>query len=91
MTTGEVVTRLLHERKHPDHAYRACLGLLSLQRRSGPERLEAAAAIALQLGAFQYRHVKQVLVNNRDRAPSTTPEDWTSPTHPNLRGPGYYQ
>jgi hypothetical protein len=45
----------------------------------------------LQLGAFQYRHVKQILVNHRDRADAQTATEWTSPAHKNVRGPGYYQ
>jgi len=92
VATGEVVTRLLAQRKHPEHGYRACLGLLNLAKRFGTARLEAACERALQLGAFQYRHVRDVLVNNRDRtAPSTDNADWISPAHQNVRGPGYYQ
>ena len=92
VATGEVVTRLLKERKHPEHGYRSCLGLLSLAKRYGNARLEAASERALVLGAYQYRHVREVLVNNRDRLkPDGTANDWTSPAHANLRGPGYYQ
>ncbi len=39
---GELITRLLQTYKHPEHGYRSCLGLLSLSRRNGKERLEAA-------------------------------------------------
>ena len=92
VATGELVTRLLKERKHPEHGYRSCLGLLALAKRCGNARLEAASERALVLGAYQYRHVREVLVNNRDRLkPDGTPNDWTSPAHANLRGPGYYQ
>lgn len=90
LATGEVVSRLLKERKHPEHGYRACLGLLNLAKRFGATRLEAACQLALTLGAFQYRHVRDVLLNNRDRIGPATAE-WTSPAHANLRGPGYYQ
>ncbi|MDQ0038503.1 transposase [Variovorax boronicumulans] len=33
--TRRLVTRLIEERRHPEHGYRACLGLLSLARRFG--------------------------------------------------------
>ena len=89
--TGEVVSRLLAERRHPEHGYRACLGLLSLAKRYGTARLEAACERALALGAYQYRHVRDVLLHNRDRTGSDTASDWTSPAHANVRGPGYYQ
>jgi transposase len=91
VATGEVVTRLLAERKHPEPGYRACLGLLNLAKRFGTARLEAACERALALGAFQYRHVRDVLLNSRDRVKPSTAADWTSPAHENVRGPGYYQ
>ncbi|CDY74443.1 Mobile element protein [Caballeronia glathei] len=89
--TGVLVTRLLQEQRHPEHGYRACLGLLSLSRRYGRERLEAACALALELGVHRYRHVRDILINNRDRAAVATPADWISPSHAHVRGPGYYQ
>jgi len=89
--TAEVVTRLLAENKHPEHGYRASLGLLSLAKRYGLPRLEAACTRALQLGAFKYRHVRDILANNQDQhAPEPTP-DWVSPDHAHVRGPDYYQ
>ena len=42
VATAAVVTRLLEARKHPEHGYRACLGLLGLAKRFTKERLEAA-------------------------------------------------
>jgi transposase len=92
VSTGEVVTRLLQENKHPEHGYRSCLGLLSLSKRYGEVRLEAACERALALGAFKYRHVRDLLANNRDRLPQPSDTtEWTSPVHANVRGPGYYQ
>ncbi|MGX7004329.1 hypothetical protein [Caballeronia sp. KNU42] len=56
--TGALVTRLLREQHHPEHGCRACLGLLSLSRRYGLERLEATCALALDLGVHRYRRVR---------------------------------
>lgn len=92
VATGEVVTRLLEENKHPEHGYRACLGLLGLAKRYGNARLEAACERTLALGTFKYRHVRDVLANNLDRVGAHVADaGWTSPPHANLRGPGYYQ
>lgn len=89
---GEVVTRLLRQYKHPEHGYRSCLGMLSLAKRYGKDRLEAACERALVLGVCRYRHVRDLLRNNRDRLqPGPAQSDWVSPPHDNLRGPGYYQ
>jgi transposase len=91
--TAAAVTRLLEERKHPEHGYRACLGLLSLAKRYGKPRLEAACVLALQIGACQYRHVRDILANRRDqnRRPDGGNGDWVSPDHAHVRGPGYYR
>jgi transposase len=93
VSTAEVVSRILSEHKHPEHGYRRCLGLLSLSRRHGAQRLEAACAVALRVGAFRYRVVKEILDNNRDRIGLAGDEgsQWSSPVHRNVRGPGYYQ
>lgn len=91
LACGELVTRLLQTYKHPEHGYRSCLGLLSLSRRYGNARLEAACERALALGTFRYRHVRDLLANNRDLVPQEAATDWTSPAHANVRGPGYYQ
>jgi hypothetical protein len=79
------------ENRHPEHGYRACLGLLSLAKRYGKPRLEAASMLALQIGACQYRHVRDILKNNRDQAKPVTSGDWVSPEHAHVRGPDYYQ
>ena len=89
--TAEAVTRLMAENKHPEHGYRACLGLLSLAKRYGKVRLEAACMLALQIGACQYRHVRDILTNNRDQSAPATTSEWVSPDHAHVRGPGYYQ
>ncbi len=88
---ASTVQRLLEERRHPEHGYRACLGLLSLAKKYGKPRLEAACLIALELGTVKYRHVSDILANGRDQVPATIATDWTSPHHAHVRGPGYYQ
>lgn len=88
---AEAVTRLIHEHKHPEHGYRACLGLLSLSKRYSEQRLETACTLALQLGARQYRHIRDILKNNRDRQTVPAVNEWTSPDHAHVRGPDYYQ
>ena len=89
--TAGAVTRLLEERKHPEHGYRACLGLLSLAKRYGKPRLEAACVVAARIGAYKYRHVRDILASNRDRNSPTDAGDWVSPEHAHVRGPDYYR
>ena len=89
--TAVAVTQLLEKHRHPEHGYRACLGLLSLAKRYGKPRLEVACSVALQIGTCQYRHVRDILANNRDTNTQTTTGDWISPHHAHVRGPSYYQ
>jgi len=90
VATGALVSRMLATRQHPEHGYRACLALLSLAKRFGKPRLEAACLIALELGTTRSADVREILVNGRDQvAPSSTPE-WVSPAHANVRGPAHY-
>lgn len=91
--TAEVVTRLLQRHAHPEHGYRSCLGLLALAKRYGKARLEAACGLAIHIGASQYRHVRDILANNRDKVElaSASQGEWVSPDHAHVRGPSYYQ
>jgi len=91
--TGLFVTQLLRRFRHPEHGYRRCLGLLSLAKQYGPERVEAACTLAMALGAGHYRHVRDILASGRDKArlpvAAMTPE-WVSPAHDNLCEPGHF-
>lgn len=89
--TAVAVTRLMEEHKHPEHGYRACLGLLSLAKRFGKPRLEAACTVALQIGTCKFSHVRDILINNRDQVKPAETGEWVSPDHANVRGPRYYQ
>ncbi len=91
MATGAIVTRPLSANKHPEHGYRACLSLLSLAKRYGEPRVEAACTVALSIGACCYRNVRDILANKRDQVAPGAAGDWVSPDHPDVRGAGYYQ
>ena len=89
--TGAVVEHLLRSKPHPEQGYRACLGLLSLSREYGDERLEAASALAVRLRSPTRKSVKSILASGRDRPHAQTePLDLELPLHGNVRGPGYY-
>ena len=83
--------KLLDSKPHPEHSYRACLGLMSLAKRYGNARLGAACARALASGALSYTSVKSILVEGLDRVPmSTASPAPVPPVHENLRGGSYY-
>ena len=85
------VQKMLERQPHPEHAYRACLGLLALSKRYGDTRLEAACTMALSLGTSKYTHIRDILLNRRDLLQASTAAEWTAPAHAHVRGAKYYQ
>jgi hypothetical protein len=56
----------------------------------GRERLEAACALALEIGARSYTSVSSILKNNLDRRRPAMATDGPAIPHPNIRGPSYF-
>lgn len=89
--TAAVVGNLLEAKPHPEQGYRSCMGIMRLGKRYGSERLEAAAARAIAGCACTYKSIKSILERGLDSAPvEQPPEGAPTPTHSNLRGPGYF-
>ncbi len=89
--TGTFIERLLESRPHPEHAYRACLGLMNLARRYGDERLSLACRRALSIRSISYTSVKSILSEGLDRLPLPGEEATPPPPmHENLRGAAYF-
>lgn len=73
---------------HPEQGYRSILGLLSLARTYGQQRVDAACKHALSLGACSSKNVNAILKHWRDSPPE--PEDPQPLIHENLRNGDYY-
>jgi transposase len=83
------VDALLADKPHPEHGYRACVGLVHLARRYAADRVDAACARALRVGALSLRSVRSILANDLDRV-LPEPDKAALPSHENVRGPDYY-
>jgi len=88
--TAQLITAILHSRRHPEQGYRSCLGILRLGERFGEVRLEGACQRALSIKALSYRSVESILSHGLDAQPVTSPEPAPSLQHDNLRGPEYF-
>jgi transposase len=88
--TKALITAVLDGRRHPQQAYRTCLGLLGLAKRYGNDRLEAAARRALGAGIHSYKGVNNILKNKLDQLERDEPPATLLPAHPNIRGKTYY-
>ncbi len=90
---ADLVETILRERRHPEHGYRACLGICRLRKKYGPERLEAACTRGLRIGARSYRNIASILKTGLDRKPlPDAPPVAEGPLlhHTNIRGPRHY-
>jgi len=85
--TASLVQAVLASRQHPEQAFRACLGILNLEKKSDAPSLELACQQAISSKRISYREVKDIL----DHLPPQIPDPSVPPTHPNLRGEAYYQ
>ena len=77
-------------RPHPEQGYRSCLGIMRLSKKYGIERVEAACARALGVGARSYRHVESILKHGLDRIAPTEVAPAQRAAHENIRGRDYY-
>jgi transposase len=88
--TSELISRALDARRHPEQAYRTCLGVLGLAKRYSPERLEAACQRANAAGIRSYRGVHNILKNKLDQRQLEPAANTPLPPHENIRGENYY-
>jgi transposase len=88
--TVQLVQVLLQSRRHPQQAYRSCLGLLRLGDRYGQERLEAACRRAFPAGIHSYKGVKNILDAKLDQVEIEEPSAVVPAGHENIRGQEYY-
>jgi len=89
--TAALCELILERRPHPEQGFRACRGILRLVRAFGVERLEAATARAIDIGALSYGSVRSILDHKLDRqAANKRSADGAPIIHHNIRGSRYY-
>jgi len=93
MATARLVENILATRPYPEQGYRACLGIIRLERHYEPERVEAAAERALKFNTCSYRSMKAILAAGLDRQQGSreSSSQMSLPLHQNIRGGEYYQ
>ena len=89
--TEKMVHKLLRQKRHPEQAYRACLGLLNLSKQYTSTRLEAACQRALHINAPRLKNIKSILKSNMDQLPLPIDvQEVNTDSHANVRGSYYY-
>jgi transposase len=87
--TEALIVAVLANRRHPEQAFRTCLGVLKLFRGLDTTRVEATAARAVAIGALNYASISSILKHRLDRAQPAA-ESASIDHHPNIRGPGNF-
>jgi transposase len=86
-----VIHAVLSSRQHPEQGYKTCLGILSLAKKFGKERLTRACRQAIYYDTYKYRFINNILANNMEGEPeSPNLFDSPLPAHENIRGSDYY-
>lgn len=101
--TAQGVQLMIEQKAHPEQAYQSALGVISLSKRYGNQRVEKASQKALSIKSFCYKTLKTMLKNRmEDVGPTVKPTGGTQSgpsasenqlwlwAQENVRGQGYY-
>ena len=89
--TIALVEAIMKAKHHPEQGFRACLGILRLEKSYGAQRLEAACHRGNDIGATSYGSVASILRHGLDKAYAQENAPQGEPIrHANIRGRGYY-
>lgn len=88
--TVQATTLMLDNSIYIEQNYKACFGMLMLQKKYDAARLEAACSRALQGSRVNYTMIKNILERNLDQQ-IQLPIINTIPDHENIRGKDHYQ
>jgi len=85
-----LIQMILEKKPHPEQAYRSCIGVLSLNKKVGRERLGRACSRALSYGLYNYKTVVNILERGLDTLDLEQENEQDQPKHTNIRGRKYY-
>lgn len=87
----EFIVQLLEHKQHPEQAYRSCMGVLSMAKKVGNQRLSNACKRALEHHVFNYKIVHNILKRGLDKIDEESDDQQSIPFHNNIRGDKYYE
>ena len=86
---AQVIRNVLSSRKHPEQAYKACMGILSLAKKHGDERLNRVCKRANEFGTSALKVIRNMI--NLDLEEENQHQLFPPiPDHENIRGSQYY-
>jgi transposase len=88
--TALVAKHILNTPAYPEQAYRTCVGIISLSKKYGSDRLNNACRRAINFNCYTLKSIKNILANGLDRSEEEQLTFDILPTHENIRGSEYY-
>lgn len=89
--TTALLEAIMRAKPHPEQGFRACLGILRLEKSYGAQRLEAACRRGNDIGATSCGSIVSILKHGLDQAYAQEKVPEGEPIrHANIRGRGYY-
>lgn len=86
-----VLERVLQKRKHPEQAFKVCMGILALGKKHGSVKLLEACRRANKYGMYSLKRIKEMIVLIKEEQDQLDLSLETKiPVHKNIRGSSYY-
>lgn len=89
-SVAQLVEQILADKPHPERGYRSCVALFRDAKRFPNERVDAACARAIAIGAPNRRSVHSILLRGLDQLPLEEPDSVRRVPHENVRGADYF-
>lgn len=87
----EYILNILENHQHPEQNYKTCIGILSLEKKYGRERLNKACDRGLYYCNYSLGVIKNILENSMDQLKEEESKQLQIPMHENIRGKHYYK
>jgi transposase len=87
----EFIILILDKKQHPEQAYKSCMGVLSLVKKVGEERLINACKRALEYNIHNHKIIQNILERGLDQIEKDNLLEQALPEHNNIRGKNYYK
>jgi transposase len=85
-----VVRNILASRRHPEQAYRACMGVLSLAKKYGNQRLNTVCGRANRFATSSVTSIRNMIAVDVEEEHQQERLFARTPDHENIRGAEYY-
>jgi transposase len=89
-SVAHLVELILADKPHPEQGYRSCMALFRDAKRYPSDRVDAACARAIAIGAPNRRSVHSILLRGLDQLPLEEPASVRRAPHDNVRGAEYF-